>query len=275
MSNLTKLTEPQSRDAPSGAGSNGPRFGGAGHGHDSARSAEEKRDGERQGAARHVFHALEAAVVDLLFAAGAVEIDDAHVSRDAESDCGDCSIARLASHCESLVRAGMGRFKGALVADLVDGYSPHLACEPNTVERPPIDAVKTLGTNIAVQYPQSCVSKSVIEKASAGRGDERIADTAAPQIGVDVEGAQLSVAGEIRVACRRCGGESLNRARFDSNDGPGYARVGIAESVPLCAIFGAKLIEEIVGQQLAVSNLPGAYVYACDRHGIVRFGWTQ
>jgi hypothetical protein len=92
---------------------------------------------------------------------------------------------------------------------------------------------------------------------------------------IDIQGAQLAVVRQVRVAGRRCGGKPEDGAPFDGQDGPRLANVACREIISLSAIFGPKLFEKIVRDEVAVGDLPRTYVHPSYRERIAGFGWTE
>lgn len=148
------------------------------------------------------------------------------------------------------------RLKDALVADFVDRHAPHRFCAALAIRCPPINPVKALCTNVARKYPYNGMPKSEIQKASPSRTDKCHANTAAPMIGINVKGTQLSMVRHIQFARWRCGGKSVDHPCIDRNDRPRFERVEATEVIPLCSILGTKLIEIIIRKQRAVGGLP-------------------
>ncbi len=71
-----------------------------------------------------------------------------------------------------------------------------------------------------------------------------------------MERTQLSMVRQVRFARRRSGDKSEDQPIFGRHNRPWLERIRIREIIPLCPIFGTKLIEVVVGKQRPVGRLP-------------------
>lgn len=144
-----------------------------------------------------------------------------------------------------------------------------------SVGGPLIEPVETFGANVAGEDPEHGRLESQIKQASARRRYQRDADAASPVVGFDVESVEFAEAGDVGIASWSRSGEAMDHASVGRHDGVGMKRVRVAERIFGGAIFRAKLIEVVIGHEVAVGGLPGAHMDARDCHGIGRLGGAK
>ena len=109
----------------------------------------------------------------------------------------------------------------------------------------------------------------------AGGRDQSDADAEAPGMGVDIEGGELAVVGQVGLVRGTGGGEAVDDVAGDGDDGVGAERIGVGEIVFFGAVLGAELVEIVVGEKAAVAALPGADVDASDSECVGRLGGAE
>src|SRR5690349_19878798 len=162
--------------------------------------------------------------------------------------------------------------KSSLIAQFIHCDAPDLVGTAVSIGSPVIEPVKALGAEVPGKYPQHGRFESQINKMSASCRYQRNADAASPVIGFDVKSVEFAEARDVRVASWSRGSEAMNHASLGSHDGVGIERVWASEGVFLRPIFRAQLIEIVVGENVAVSGLPGAHMDARDCQCISRIG---
>ena len=65
-----------------------------------------------------------------------------------------------------------------------------------------------LGAEVVDESEEVGVAQRERDEMGAGGGDERDADSAAPGIGIDIEGCELAVMGKVGLLRGACGGEA-------------------------------------------------------------------
>jgi hypothetical protein len=112
-------------------------------------------------------------------------------------------------------------------------------------------------------------------EVGAGGGYESDADTEAPGMGIDIECGQLAVVGQVGFVRGTGGGEAVDDVAGGGDDGVGVEGIGVGKIVFLGAVFGAELVEIVVGEKAAVAVLPCADVDASDGESVGRLGWAE
>lgn len=154
--------------------------------------------------------------------------------------------------------------EGALVAEDVDGGVPDDVDASEAVGGPLIDLIEALGAEVVDESEEIGVAESKRHKVGAGGGDECDADAESPGMGIDIEGSELAVVGQVGLVRGSGGGEAVDDVAGDGDDGVRVERIGVGEIVFGGAILGKELIEIVVGEKAAIAALPGADVDASD-----------
>jgi hypothetical protein len=162
-----------------------------------------------------------------------------------------------------------------LIAKFIHCDAPNFVGAAMPVCRPAIESIEALGANVSGEDPEYRRLESQIYKVSARCQYKCSANATPPVVRLDVKSEELAAAWDVRIAGRSGRGETVNHTALSRHDRVGMKWIRTAKRVLLGAIFGAKLIEIVVGEESAVCGLPGAHVNSCDCHGIRRLGWTK
>jgi len=165
--------------------------------------------------------------------------------------------------------------EGALVAEDVDRGVPDDVNAAEAVGGPLVGLIEALGAEVVGESEEVGVLEAKRHEVGAGGGDESDADTEAPGVRIDIESSELAVVGKVGFVRGTGGGEAVNDVAGGGDDGVGVERIGVGEIVFFGAVFGAKLVEIVVGEKTAVAVLPGADVDASDGESVGRLGWAE
>jgi len=135
--------------------------------------------------------------------------------------------------------------------------------------------IEALGAEVVDESEEVGLAKAKRHEVGAGGRDESDADAEAPGIGIDIESGELAVVGEIGLVRGTRGGEAVDDVAGGGDDRVGLERIGVGEIVFFGAVFGAELVEIVVGEKAAVALLPGADVDARDGESVGRLGGAE
>jgi hypothetical protein len=138
-----------------------------------------------------------------------------------------------------------------------------------------IPPIKALRPNVAFEYPENRFSKSQIEKPTTRCRHKCNANASAPVVGINVECTEFSVIWHIQVLRGHCRGKTPNHPAFGQDNRMRLEGIEAAEIVFLRSILGTKLIEILIGHQLAVCGLPGANMDSRYGNCIRRLGVSE
>jgi hypothetical protein len=138
-----------------------------------------------------------------------------------------------------------------------------------------ISFVEALGAEVVDESEEVGVAVAERDEVGAGGRDESDANAEAPGMGIDIEGGELTVVGEVGLVRGAGGGEAVDDVAGGGDDGVGAEWIGVGEIVFFGAILGAELVEIVVGEKAAVAVLPGADVNASDGESVGRLGGAE
>ncbi len=165
--------------------------------------------------------------------------------------------------------------KGALVAEDINGGVPDNVDSAEAVGAPLIVLIEALGAKVVDESEEVGVPEAKRRKMVAGGCDESHADAEAPGMGIDIEGGELAVIGQVGLVRGSGGGEAVDDVAGGGDDGVGVERIGVGEIVFFGAIFRAELVEIVVGEKAAIAALPGANVDASDGESVGGLGGAE
>ena len=140
---------------------------------------------------------------------------------------------------------------------------------------PAVAFVKASAALVAVEEPEQGVGVALCFEAGAGALDEGEAEAVLPMVGMDVEGGELAVLGEAGIAGGHGGGEALDDAVYEGDEGVGFGGVCGGEVVAGGAVFRTEAVEIGGGHESAIGCLPGFYVDAGYGVGVGWLGGAQ
>lgn len=165
--------------------------------------------------------------------------------------------------------------EAALEAPDFDPRSVRILHPGGAVATPAVSEVEALGPLVATQDPEDRVGVAALGEAAAGLVEQLPAGAGAPVVGIDVERVDLSGTRGIVVAGGAEGGEADNALAGDGDDRLRVGGGGGIEVVPLGPLLRLQRVEEVVGDQAPVGDLPGADVDARDVKTLVRPGGSD
>jgi hypothetical protein len=140
------------------------------------------------------------------------------------------------------------------------------------VAAPAVGEVEALGYFVATQDPEDRFGVAGLGEEAAGLREQLSAGAGAPVAGVDVEGVDLTRAFGVVVAGGAEDGEADDPLVVDGDDRLRVGGGGRVEVVPLGPLLRLQRVEEVVGDQAPVGDLPGADMDARDVKTLVRAG---
>lgn len=165
--------------------------------------------------------------------------------------------------------------EGALEAEDVDGRAPDGVGALKAVGGPLVGFVEALGAKVVDQGEEVGLAQAKRHEVGAGGGDQSDADAEAPGVGIDVEGGELAVVGEVGLLRGTRGGEAVDDVAGDCDDGVGLEGIGVGKIVFVGAVLGAEIVEIAGGKDSSVAVLPCADVYASDGESVGGLGRAE
>lgn len=143
------------------------------------------------------------------------------------------------------------------------------------VATPAVGEVEALGALVAAEDPEDGVGVAGVFEAAAGLVEQPATDAGAPAVGVDVKGVDFAGALRVVVAGGAEGGEADDPLAGEGDDRLRIGGGGRVAVIPADPLLRLQRVEELVADQAAVSDLPGADVDARDVKTLVRPGGSD
>ena len=145
----------------------------------------------------------------------------------------------------------------------------------SAVAAPAVGEVEALGALVAAQHPEDAFFVAGVHETLPRLRQQVATDAGAPVLRVDVEGVDLTGTMGVGVAGGAEGGEADDPLAGEGDDRLRIGRGGGIEVVPADSLLRLQRVEDLVGNQAPVGDLPGADVDARDVKTLVRPGGSD